>query len=229
MTAAELKARIKGNRTAWRVLTDASTARARLTFRAGCRGAGNRLVIEDGCMIRGLRVDVRGDANTIVFGSGAWLIGLGIVIRGNGNKVTVGPGVEFSGPGDLWVEDDSGELRIGDGCTFEPGATLAVLEGRDLTLGKDCMVAADVEIRTGDSHPILEQIPEASRINLGSRIQIGDHVWLGKRVVVLKGIELASGIVVGVGSIVTKSELEADVILAGNPARVVRRQVRWER
>jgi acetyltransferase-like isoleucine patch superfamily enzyme len=229
MTAAGLKARIKGNQTAWRVLTDASTARARLTFRAGCRGTRNTLLIEDGCMIRGLRVDVRGDDNTIVFGAGAWLIGVGIVIRGNGNRITVGSGVEYNGPGDLWAEDDNGELRLGDGCTFEPGGTLAVLEGQDLSLGKDCMVAADVEIRTGDSHPILEQAPEISRINQGSPVRIGDHVWLGKRVVVLKGVELASGVVVGVGSIVTKSELENDVILAGSPARVVRRQVRWER
>jgi hypothetical protein len=135
MTAAGLKARIKGNQTAWRVLTDVSTARARLTFRAGCRGTGNTLVIEDGCMIRGLRVDVRGDNNTIVFGAGAWLIGLGIVIRGNGNRITVGRGVEYSGPGDLWAEDDYGELRLGDRCNFEPGGTFAVLEGQDLSLG----------------------------------------------------------------------------------------------
>ncbi len=75
-------------------------------------------------MIRGLEVDVRGDNNLVVFGEGSWLKDLRVVIYGSSNQIIVGRGTQFSGPGKLWVEDDRGELRIGDGCTIEPGGTL---------------------------------------------------------------------------------------------------------
>jgi acetyltransferase-like isoleucine patch superfamily enzyme len=213
----------------WRLATGMSAIRARLIFRRGCRGKTNELVVEDKCMIRGLEVEVRGENNLVVFGEGSWLKDLRIVIHGSSNRIIVGRGTEFTGPGRLWVEDDGGELRIGDGCTIEPGATLAVLEGQDLNLGRDCMVAADVEVRTGDSHEILDRTSCGTRLNSGATVKIGDHVWLGKRVVVLKGVEIAPGVVVGVGSIVTSSALEDDSVVAGNPARLIRRGVRWQR
>ena len=159
-------------------------------------------------MIRGLEVEIRGENNLVVFGEGSWLKDLRIVIHGSSNRIILGRRTEFSGPGKLWVEDSGGELRIGDGCTIEPGGTLAVLEGQDLTLGRDCMVAADVEVRTGDSHEILDRTSGGARLNIGATVKIGDHVWLGKRVVVLKGVEIAPGVVVGVGSIVTRAHLK---------------------
>ncbi len=226
---AALEGWVKGNATIWRLVTRASVLRARRIFQSGCHGTGNRLAVEDGCLVRGLRMEVRGDDNLVVFGEGSWLKSLRVVIRGSSNRIIVGRGIEFSGPGILWVENDNGELRIGDGCTIEPGVTFAVLEGQDLSFGSDCMVAADVEIRTGDSHEILDRTSGGARINHGRSVQIGDHVWLGKRVVVLKGVEIASGVVVGFGSVVTSSALEANSVLAGNPAQLVRRGVQWKR
>lgn len=224
-----VKRRIKANERLWGYVTVASEFRARIRFATGSHGSGNRLEIGGGATTKLRHVDVRGDDNVVTIGQGSWMRDVRIFIRGNANRIVVGERVEFGGPGNLWVEGDHGELRIGDGCTIEHSGTLAVLEGRNLSLGADCMIASEVEVRTGDSHEMFELADGGARMNQGSPVAIVDHVWMGKRAIVLKGVEIASGCVVGIGSVVTRSVMEPDSVLAGNPARVVRRDVRWQR
>ena len=52
-------------------------------------------------------------------------------------------------------------------------------------------------------------------------ISIGRNVWLGGGVVVCPGVTIGDDTVVGAGSVVT-SDLPAEVLAVGNPARVVR-------
>lgn len=53
-------------------------------------------------------------------------------------------------------------------------------------------------------------------------IAIGDDCWIGGGAVICPGVILGRRVVVGAGSVVTKS-FPDDVVVAGNPARVIRR------
>ncbi len=53
-------------------------------------------------------------------------------------------------------------------------------------------------------------------------ISIGDDVWIGGRAIVLPGVAIGDRAVVGAGSVVTR-DVPADAVVAGNPARVIRR------
>lgn len=53
--------------------------------------------------------------------------------------------------------------------------------------------------------------------------KIGRDVWIGANAVVLGGVSIGDGAVVGAGSIVTR-DVERGAIVAGNPARLVRRR-----
>ncbi|MHA4843864.1 acyltransferase [Flavitalea antarctica] len=57
----------------------------------------------------------------------------------------------------------------------------------------------------------------------GSDVFVGHHVWIASGVTVLPGVRLSEGTVVASGSVVTKSTAQNDII-AGNPARFVRRR-----
>ena len=46
---------------------------------------------------------------------------------------------------------------------------------------------------------------------------------------VLKGVRLADGTIVGARSVVTRSCTERSAVLAGVPARIVRKDVTWTR
>jgi acetyltransferase-like isoleucine patch superfamily enzyme len=57
---------------------------------------------------------------------------------------------------------------------------------------------------------------------LGKEIHVGEDCWIGGNVVILPGVTIGRGSTVGAGSVVTKSVPEFTVV-AGNPARVVRK------
>jgi serine acetyltransferase len=52
-------------------------------------------------------------------------------------------------------------------------------------------------------------------------VHIGENVWLGEGVKVCKGVTIGANSVIGAGSVVTK-DIPANVIAAGNPAKMVR-------
>lgn len=54
-------------------------------------------------------------------------------------------------------------------------------------------------------------------------IVIGDNCWLGANSVILPGVRLGNNCVVGAGSVVTKSFEESNLVIAGNPAKILKK------
>ena len=55
-----------------------------------------------------------------------------------------------------------------------------------------------------------------------SKVRIGNNVWIGENVCILKGVEIGDNTIIGASSVVTCS-VPSDAIVAGNPARVIKR------
>jgi acetyltransferase-like isoleucine patch superfamily enzyme len=115
---------------------------------------------------------------------------------------------------------------IGDHTSFNGHTHLALTEGKKIHIGKDCMFASDVTVRTGDSHSIIEA-ESGRRINEAMDITIGEHVWFANHVILLKGASIGPHCIIGSGSVVTAPFDESNAVLAGNPAKVVRRGIDW--
>jgi acetyltransferase-like isoleucine patch superfamily enzyme len=81
-------------------------------------------------------------------------------------------------------------------------------------------------MRTGDSHSIIDT-KSGKKVNFAKNISIGDHVWVAGHSIILKGVCILDDSIVAAGSVVTKSADEKRVILAGNPARIVKRGITW--
>ncbi len=56
----------------------------------------------------------------------------------------------------------------------------------------------------------------------GKPIKIGNDVWIGGGSIILPGVTIGNNVVIGAGSVVTKN-IEDNVVIAGNPARVIRK------
>jgi hypothetical protein len=54
-------------------------------------------------------------------------------------------------------------------------------------------------------------------------ILIGNNCWLGANVIILPGVELADHTIVAAGAVVTKSFLQGDCIIAGVPAKFMKK------
>ena len=118
---------------------------------------------------------------------------------------------------------DRPTLTIGDHTILSHNCQLTV--GRRITIGSHCLIASDVRLYDSDGHPTdpAARLAGSPPPEESSRpITIGDNVWIGTASIILKGVAIGAGSVVAAGSVVTK-DVPPGVLVAGHPARVVRR------
>lgn len=108
------------------------------------------------------------------------------------------------------------------------GAIICLLEDNSsVIIGEDVMLADNIKIYASDTHTILNA--QNQLINIGQQVNIGKHVWLGTGVLIAKNSIIADGCVVGMGSVVAGKFTEPNCVIAGNPAKVVKRDICWNR
>ena len=101
-------------------------------------------------------------------------------------------------------------------------------KGSKVVVDEDCMFSAKVIIRNSDAHSILND--KGERINPEKDVYIGKHVWVGYGANVLKGSYITANSIVGTQSVVTGTKLtEEGCVLAGNPAKIVKTGITWDR
>lgn len=109
-------------------------------------------------------------------------------------------------------------IHVGE--NFYANFNQTFLDVCEIRIGDNCMFGPNCQLLT-PLHP-LDPTERNSGLEYGAPITIGNNVWLGGGVTVLPGVTLGDNVVVGAGSVVTKS-FEANVVIAGNPARVIKR------
>ena len=117
-----------------------------------------------------------------------------------------------------WVVVDYG-INIHIGENFYSNYNLTMLDVCPITIGKHAMIGPNCQFLT-PLHP-LDPIERNSGKEYGAPITIGDNFWAGGGVTVLPGVTLGNNVVAGAGAVITKS-FGDNVVLAGNPARVIK-------
>jgi len=198
--------------------------RKTITHKTGINGKNNTILNKGNC--KEIIFDVSGDNNEIFIGFNTSLRDRVFYIRGNGHKVIIGENCQF-GEIEIWIEDHNCSIFIENGVTIQQ-AKISVTEPFSiLRIQKDCMISNNVEIRTGDSHSIID-IQTGVRINKAANVTLKKHVWLGAHTKVLKGVTIEENSIIGTGSVVT-SDITANSIAVGIPAKVVRSGINWDR
>ena len=90
------------------------------------------------------------------------------------------------------------------------------------------MFSHGITVQNSDMHAILDK--EMRATNHSKPIIINDHVWVAMNSIILKGSYISKNSVIAAGSIVTKKFNEENVIIAGIPAKIIRRNIGgWSR
>ncbi len=97
-----------------------------------------------------------------------------------------------------------------------------------IEIGECCMFSCGINLLQADQHLIFD-LETKERINKDKNICIGNHVWIGRGVNLLGGATIPDNCIVGTGSITSHKFTEANCIIAGNPAKVIRKNVVWAR
>lgn len=97
------------------------------------------------------------------------------------------------------------------GCYFQNFAAKIVI-------GKGSYIAPNVGLVTAN-----HVLTDLEQHQPGKDIVLGKNCWIGMNSTVLPGVVLGDHTVVGAGSVVTKSFPEGWQVIAGNPAKVIRK------
>jgi acetyltransferase-like isoleucine patch superfamily enzyme len=143
------------------------------------------------------------------------------VLEGGG-KIRIGDNVIISGKVELTV--DSGaykdcEISIGSGTMIGDNTMMSAC--KNITIGKDCLIARSVYIYDNNGHPLnpLNRRYNRQPVEDIKEIVIGNNVWIGHFTHVQSGVKIGDNSVIGANSVVTK-DVPANVIAMGTPARV---------
>lgn len=193
------------------------------------KGRGNKIITNiPGLFLSNARIKVRGTNNLVEFKDGGitHFHSLRINIIGDNNEVTIGKCCSGEGL-TINIEDNRNRVELGESFSCGKNTELAAIEGTSIIFGSDCMLSANITIRTGDSHSIVDK--DGRRTNISKSVIIGNHVWIGNSVLILKSTKLGDNSIVAGGAVVPGKNYPENSILGGNPAKVLKENINWKR
>ena len=170
--------------------------------------------------------------NKVKFGKNLNLYGVPVIFKKKGSELNIGENctikssflsnlVGLSQRTIIVTRTEDAKINIGNNVGIS-GATIYARKG--ITIGDNTLIGGNVKILDNDFHPIEVEARNLDiKEKIGTRkIKIGRDCFIGANSLILKGVEIGDGSVVGAGSVVT-GKFPSNVIIAGNPARVIKR------
>lgn len=116
---------------------------------------------------------------------------------------------------------DEARLEIGHETMIHYNSAITCF--RHITIDHDVAISWNANILDGNIHElIVGGVPRPRH----KAVNIGRHAWIGTGATII-GAAIGEGSVVGAGSVVV-SDVPSRVVVAGNPARVVAKDVSWK-
>lgn len=91
-------------------------------------------------------------------------------------------------------------------------------DGGEIYIGKGTWIAMNVGIIT-TNHSIYDP----DKHDVPKDVVLGEKCWIGMNSIILPGVVLGNNTTVGAGSVVTKSFPEGNCVIAGSPAKIIKR------
>ena len=187
---------------------------------------GKRKTLSKYQRIQGINIHLGGDNNLveIEFPCKLWSSSIRFEHEGQHSRAFIGKNA--SGQLGISLYGDNNIFTLGENADMVQ-MSIAIINN-ELHIGKDCMISAGVII-FGDGHSVLDYATKKV-INLPKApILIGDHCWLGMQTTFLKGAQIPNDCIVGFKSLVTKPFTTEHCVIAGNPAKIVKEGISWDK
>ena len=122
---------------------------------------------------------------------------------------------------------NNAKLTIGTDF-YNAYSTYNIGNNANVEIGNDCMFSGGIHILAGDCHNIIDK-KSGTILSKNSNLRIGNHVWVGSHSTILKNASIQSDSIVGANSLVASKFDESNIIIAGNPAKIIKKDIDWEK
>lgn len=119
----------------------------------------------------------------------------------------------------------SGTIEFGN--KFVSNRLFFIASANNIKFGENVLCGDHVSIRDMDGHPFYYLTDLTNPVNEPKAITIEDHVWICSHVDILKGTKISKDSIVGYRSLVTNVFDETNVIVAGSPAKIIKKNIQW--
>ncbi len=115
----------------------------------------------------------------------------------------------------------SDKLMIGNNCKINSNVYINARSG--VTIGDNVTLSHGVKI-ISTGYDIEHWMSTGERVHITDKpIHIGNNCWIGTNAIILPGVKITGEyVVIGAGAVVTKDITESKVLVAGNPAKIVK-------
>lgn len=127
------------------------------------------------------------------------------------------------GHGAVLCVKKGGVLTLGRNFAIS-GTTKIVCSG-NITFGDNVQFSWDSLVMDSDAHTIMDI--NGNPVRNSREIKIGNNVWIAANNILLKGTEIGDNSVVGINSLLNRRYEEDNVVIAGNPARIIKNISGW--
>lgn len=109
--------------------------------------------------------------------------------------------------------------NISLGREFYANFGCVMLDVCPIRFGSECMLGPGVHVYTA-THPLDAEARVSGRES-GAAVEVGDRAWIGGQAVLNPGVTIGDDVVVAAGAVVV-DDVPDNVVVGGNPARVIR-------
>lgn len=189
------------------------------------RGGGK--ILSSYSKIAGLELLINGNNNSIYIEEPQNFIKTRLIITGDNNNVEIKKS-KYKIENSIIQVSNGNTLKIGEDFSVATDLNIIAFgRNKKIIIGNDCMLSGFIWIRNDDSHKVLNNCDEP--INPPKDVVIGNHVWITHGVIIGKGVCIPDNSIIGTGAVVTKRFDEQSTAIAGNPAKVIKRNIKWIR
>lgn len=200
-------------------------------------GNNNRIIFDNYdklCVLRrqlrGLVICIEGDSNMVRIKLPNKFNGTMIELKGEGNYFELNDSIYPLRYNCRFFAYDGGQIMIGRNCQLNDNLYIKIEDDyktkHKIVIKDNVFIAMDVIIRASDGHSFLDK-NTGYPLNEPQDIIIDEHCWIMARSIILKGTHLCHDTAVGAQSLVNKKFEQPYLLLAGTPAKIIRKDIRW--
>lgn len=127
------------------------------------------------------------------------------------------------GHGAVICVKETGCLKLGK--KFAISGTTKIVCSDKINIGSNVQFSWDTLVMDSDAHRIFDRNNHS--VANHKEIIIGNNVWIAANNIVLKGTVIGNDCVIGINSLLNKEYKENNVLIAGNPARIIKNIGGW--